>query len=328
MKNLNLFLLTLIVFSFCKTKEIYKCADDIKLNTCYAEYEEEIGEETTYTYFVKGCSKNKKCVKANGFGQCMKVKEKREVDESCDHNVDCVTGLCNGGKCKANTKCDHDDESCDKNQYCLLGACVSMIKTGNVCSSDDDDYDDLTSHCEYGALCGKTGDDITYKCTKMYSLSDGTKSTNKFLCKSGQTHNGKCVSTSIKESTCSSEHQCKITYKEGTNSEDESIECEENYKGDYSCPLQSDSKEWEKYIEKFNKVIDKDPKKIRLATVNRIHYGDYDLAKKSVDFFQSQMVNKDDGDNKCIRNYFYREALNSQVLHYSGILMMVSFLLL
>ena len=327
MKNLNLFLISLIILTFCKSKVIYKCADEIKLDTCFAKYEEETGTETIYTYFVKECSQNKKCIEVNGFRQCLKVKDKREVDESCEHNVDCITELCSDGKCKGNTKCSRD-EDCGKNEYCSDTNCVAMIKIGNECNRY---YESETSDCEFGAMCGKTGEDNTSKCTKMYSLEDGVKSTNKYLCKNGQTNGGKCVSSSIKDSTCNSDHECTVTYNDGTNSVHVQISCQSNYKGEYTCPLQSDSEEWKKYIEKFQKVVDKDEddiKKIRLANVNRIHYGDYDLAKKSVDFFKSWMVNKDDGDNKCIRNYFYRESLNSQVLHYSGILMMISFLLL
>ena len=108
MKNLNLFLISLINFTFCEYKETYKCADEIKLDTCYAEYFEETETELIYTYFVKECSQNKKCTEVNGFRQCLKVKDKREVDESCEHNVDCITELCSDGKCKGNTKCSRN----------------------------------------------------------------------------------------------------------------------------------------------------------------------------------------------------------------------------
>ena len=38
----------------------YKCADELKIDTCYLEAEVTNGEDTEITYYGKRCSKNKK----------------------------------------------------------------------------------------------------------------------------------------------------------------------------------------------------------------------------------------------------------------------------
>ena len=104
--SLILSLLVLLFPSIYKsaTTYQYKCADDLKIDTCYLETEVTNGDNTAVTYYFKGCSKKKKCQAietSNGedLYQCVKVKEFRKDGDSCKVNEECQSGNCSSGKC-------------------------------------------------------------------------------------------------------------------------------------------------------------------------------------------------------------------------------------
>lgn len=115
MNKISLILLfSILVYpSTCMRK--YKCADKLKINTCYLRME-------TGTY-VKGCAKNEKCTNVDlndgsYLNQCVKVKEFRENGDSCVVNEECQSSYCANGKCAYipdGKKCEYS-RSCNKNQ--------------------------------------------------------------------------------------------------------------------------------------------------------------------------------------------------------------------
>ena len=197
--SLILCLLVLLFPSIYKSETTYqyKCADELKIDTCYLETEVTNGDNTSVTYYLKGCSKKKKCESVettNGedLYQCVKVKEFRKDGDSCEVNEECQSGNCSSGKCAyiANGKSCSWSQLCQKNSRCKEseveeeeGVCVTLKAKGDECTSN--------SHCGFGLLCNTA---VTpHICTEMFSLENGKLSDKNFLCASGSQYNGKCA---------------------------------------------------------------------------------------------------------------------------------------
>lgn len=319
-KSIILFFLVFLFPSIYISKDNvqYKCADDLKIDTCYLSSEVESQDKTEYTYYLKGCSKKKKCVEvptinSKGLYQCAKVKEYREDGDSCKVNEECQSGLCSNEKCTyiADGQECEDSRSCNKNSRCKWnsddkGECTALISEGKECESTDD--------CAFGLLCNTA---VTpSNCTKMFSLEDGKDSSEDFLCKNGRQYNNKCVTTKTVNSTCSEEtDMCQISYTENESEKNVDIECKsvslsggEYDDREYFCPLQSDSNLLKEYIEEYTKQRDKmkqkDIDKIHVGKMEEIERYTLNGHKKVLKAYVNLEYYKIIGDDDCIRDYF------------------------
>lgn len=315
-KSIILFFLVFLFPSIYISQDTYqyKCADDLKIDTCYLESEVESQDKTEYTYYLKGCSKKKKCVRVptiNGeeLYQCVKVKEYREDGDSCKVNEECQSGVCSNEKCTyiaVGQECE-ETRSCNKNSRCKRDEddnkrkCTALISEGEKCESTDD--------CAFGLLCNTA---VTpSNCTKMFSLEDGKDSSEDFLCKNGKQHNEKCVTTKTVNSTCSEEtDMCQISYTENESEKNVDVSCKHDSEvdGEYFCPLQSDSTLLKEYIEEYTKQRDK----MKQKDIDKIHVGKMEeierytlnghkkVLKAYVNFAHYKII----GDDDCIRDYF------------------------
>ena len=165
----------------------YKCASNIKFDTCFFSIEKEDGKTVAY---VDGCGKGKICTDV-GEGevyQCVKPKTLLEEGDKCELAEECQSGLCSSNKCivKKEGEACTEYNNCGKGLYCRkkddAGTCQKFLKEGDECESAD--YDDL--ECQTGFSCSLNRDNTKKVCTKKYSLDDGAKvDDHSSLCKSG-----------------------------------------------------------------------------------------------------------------------------------------------
>ena len=118
----------------------YKCASNIKLNTCFIYTTKE--DEKTVAY-VNGCGKGKICKEVQQMFQCVKVKTLLEEGDKCELAEECQSGLCSSKKCvfkKEGEECTSDN-NCGKGLFCKskdnVGTCQKFLKEGDECESDD-----------------------------------------------------------------------------------------------------------------------------------------------------------------------------------------------
>ena len=95
MKTSISILTLLLVLSFNEAANVYKCSKELKLDTC--ELSDNSGDDTIY--YVKGCPKGKKCMKAGDVNVCTKPKELLKVGKSCVSSAECQSKLCQDKKC-------------------------------------------------------------------------------------------------------------------------------------------------------------------------------------------------------------------------------------
>ncbi len=89
-------LLCLFSYSLCA----YKCADELKLDTCYLES----GSDT----YVKACGKGKTCEQTEGGAYaCVKRKNLLEEGDKCIVDEECQSGVCKDKKCTVLKDGDH-----------------------------------------------------------------------------------------------------------------------------------------------------------------------------------------------------------------------------
>ena len=325
--NIILFLSVLLFPSIYFAKEIYICADELEIDTCLVEAR----EENDNIYYVKGCSKGKKCREVEigddrTINKCMKDNELREEGDSCLVDEECQSDNC------VNKTCTHvkdgDDclgsKSCNKNSRCKWtneeeekgDICVALVGQGSNCKNDDD--------CKFGLLCNRISDSGI--CTELFSLADGKESSEDFLCASGRRYKGKCATTKVFNSTCTQnqgeELKCQISLEGSTESE--YISCQNEV-----CPLQSDSEQLKEYI----KVYSKEREKMKKEDIDKIHValmgdkGRFTLNgnKNVVKAYVNLMYYKEIEDNDCVKDYFIT-ILESKKLEFSKIISSLLFL--
>ena len=225
MKNIMLFLIsTSLLVSLVQSK--IKCADEIKLDTCYLEGTE---GETRVTY-VKACGGGKVCTEEEygNIGICVKPKELRNEDEKCTSPLECRSGICTDNKCaikKENDACKKDDE-CGKSAVC------KGTEDSKVCKPLSGKNGECTNeyHCQIGLTCSNN------KCIEHFSLDVGSVTDDDYACKTGKKQGNKCATYTTVDSKCVSKTTngtegifCKTKTNDGT-SDSNIIEqyCEKN----------------------------------------------------------------------------------------------------
>lgn len=315
MKNI-IFLITITFLLSVSCENSYKCADELKLDTCHLTVQETVDGNTNNIYYVSPCKKGKKCeIDNDGLGTCVK-RERTELlkqGEKCKIDEECKTGICDNGKCgyiPDGGDC-HFSETCKANSVCTINngklACTPLVGKDSECSSDD--------QCKLGLLCNG----ISKKCTQMFSLDDGEAANNGYLCKSGIIINNKCVTTSVVDATCT-ENKCKIKYD---NQEQIAYCSRDNYVEKYICPIQSDSEALKNFIKIFQDKVDDidDEEEFDVEDYSArltLNYNKDLLEAYTAITYDSVFKNADD----CVKDFFYRQA-DSSLLKYSYMLMLL-----
>lgn len=296
-KNCILLVATLSLLTVVSSSDevLYKCADNLKLDTCLLKVPQN-GDNPEINY-VTDCGKGKICANAGESYKCVKRANLLEEGDKCKIDQECKTGKCKGEKCSYLA----DNEECDGNENCGLNSscvtvdggkkCIAMIGEGESCDGD------VKGECKAGLVCGKVGDETASTCKKRYSVADGTMASHVRLCKGG-----------VK---LSSTNKCK------SFSEDKK------------------KAEWDKFVEAFSEELedflkDDDIKQTEYSTPGTYKFftlGSKDVAEKYIDYAKKEYIsNADDAD--CVRDYFMREALSSNKLSLSLLSLLLFFAIL
>ena len=309
----------------------YKCASNIKFDTCFFSIEKEDGKTVAY---VDGCGKGKICSYVDRCEkreicrevcQCVKPKTLLEEGDKCELAEECQSGLCSSNKCivKKEGEACTENSNCGEGLYCRkkddAGTCQKFLKEGDVCESDDYDY----LECQTGFVCSLNRDNTKKVCTKKYSLDDGTKVDYSSLCKSGSKYykNGQDYCATIKSQSQCKEDSGSYTYDLTLSlggATDEVIaqpggcSCDSSNKCHYYYSLSDTSKEFTDYKEAYLKVLDdliKDDN-TDFKTIDDYYLNDKDLLEKYVFYkYKNKIPSGDDKD--CVVDFFMTYEKNS-----------------
>ena len=343
----SLFLITLLLISFTailskETKNIYKCASDLKVDTCYFKDYQSTESLDTYTYYVNACPKGKYCIELSDKGnedgilvnQCMKKKHYLDEGDKCAIGSECKSGVCTDNKCvtyEEGHTCSSSKE-CKTGLYCKTNdkanACTKYLKKGDSCKE---------GKCRPGLECANE------KCMPIFSLKDGEKTDNAGVCISGETflNNGEeqCGEvTSLGE--CKND-KATVTIKFDTDKNYE-VSCTDNISElgtsyDYLKSTVNGQAEWNKYAEELENYIDdilEDDDYLEYQALDGkdidVSFGIKELQKLYIEYMHKKKIDAaaDDDSKDCVREYYLRQ-LSSNKLYISlfGLLLSVVALL-
>lgn len=182
-----LFILSAALLSFVvSVDDVYKCADNLKLDTCFLKLSGDQGN----TYYVSACGKGKDCVQVGESFKCVKRAYLLEEGDKCEVDSECKTLHCTSNKCSYvsdNGDCKVSNE-CGLNSSCRSGKCLAMIEEGGACTGADAD-----AQCKTGLVCGSTTAGGSNTCIKKFSVADGSYASTSSLCKSSEIKGDKCT---------------------------------------------------------------------------------------------------------------------------------------
>lgn len=305
----------------------YKCASNIKLDTCFLSVTKEDGKTVGY---VDSCAKGKICEEIEDVYQCVKPKTLLEEGDKCEFPEECQSGICSSKKCavkKEGEACKYSD-NCGKNLFCRSkygeseGTCQKILKEGEECYSSEFDY----LKCQTGFYCAKTGTNTKRLCTKKYSIEDGIKSDTSSVCKSGNTvtKNGDTYCATIKNvgdckdvSSNPGLYPVDLTVSLGGASDEvilqpygcyceSATDCEKNYK------ITDTSKEFtdyrDAYLEELADLVKDDD--TNFNEINDDYLNDKNLLEKYVLYeYKDRIPSGDDKD--CVVDFFMTVEKNS-----------------
>ena len=327
MKSFSIVLLLLAISSIYSS-EVYKCGSDLKLDTCYLEDEETVGEETKTTIYVDACPKGKVCTEGESsnlslVNQCIKVKLPLEEGKKCASNSECISGKCDNDKCAA----ADEGGKCTENRECKLGLYCSAENDNGTCKKylgKDATCGDDTAACDFGLYCYDS------KCTPIYSLDNGKATSINELCKSGHYYSNNGV------------NQCGEVKSVGTCSDTTSsavvvLTFESDYTTTCKCPCDDyrDSLErktvWNDYVKALTEEIDdilEDEERYKYYHLTSFDsdksFGIKKLKEKWIEYdnFEEISLAPSEDDKDCVRD-FYIGQLSSNKLYLSvfGILL-------
>lgn len=233
----------------------YRCSDDLKISTCYAETEE-YGRTVVY---INSCGIGGACgaIKKSHMNQCITPKnERRDEGKSCKIDKECKSLHCVNEKCKYKTAGEtvETEEECAPDLRVKDSKCVEMIKEGEACNSSNE--------CEIGLVCNEG--DSTSTCVTAFSLENGSAAKNPMACKSGQLYKSSSDSycaalTNPTLDTSSGKNVCKYEYDAGTKGKGTYELSEPNVEpylqgleeGSVACRTLN-GKKWNEYIKTYN----------------------------------------------------------------------------
>lgn len=326
-------LLCLVSYSLCA----YKCADELKLDTCYLS-------TSTYTY-VKACGKGKTCEQTGGGAYaCVKRKNLLEEGDKCIDDKECQSGVCKDKKCtvlKDGDTCkQYHDENCGNGSYCKEPkdsngsyTCAKYLAPGADCNTAEDPY----AQCITGYECIKAGDSTKKTCVQYYSLADGTAIDGNYddeyyhvlnACKSkfvfakadstSACGSIKNVTECVVDPSNSNRAYCTvgITFDGTTdNKMEKKCRTDEDDSGNlkFECPYEVSSQEFNAYVEEYGKKLKEilEDEDIKISNLNSDHLNDKELIEKYVEYSEKENLPSDDKD--CVIDYFVREAGSNQM---------------
>ena len=319
-------LLCLVSYSLCA----YKCADDLKLDTCYLS--------TSTGKYVKACGKGKTCKYTDGGAYaCVKRKTLLEEGDKCITDEECQSDLCKDKKCtvlKDGDTCE-DDENCGNGSYCKQPkdstgsyTCAKYLAPGADCDTSEDPY----AKCTIGYTCVQAGDSTKKTCVQYYSLDDGTiindgdDDSNK-ACKSNyvfEKTDGNYACGTVKNSTeCSEDSSGDYICTVGVTfsaTDDNKVEknCYDEWVSGttiYTCPykVRTNANEFSAYVEEYGKKLKEilEDEDIKISNLDSDHLNNKALIEKYVEYYHKDDVSGDDKD--CVMDYFVREAGSNQI---------------
>ena len=319
-------LLCLVSYSLCA----YKCADELKLDTCYLS-------TSTYTY-VKACGKGKTCEQTKGGAYaCVKRKNLLEEGDKCIDDKECQSGVCKDKKCtvlKDGDTCkQYHHENCGNGSYCKRPkdstgsyTCTKYLAPGADCNTAEDPY----AQCPIGYQCIKAGDSTKKTCVQFYSLDDGTVINNfnyddetKKTCKSGYIFpksNGDNACGTVKNVTeCSDDgsgdYLCTVGVTFSATEDNKfDINCINEDSETKKCPYIVRTDEFNAYVEEYGKKLKEilEDEDIKISNLDSDHLNDKDLIEKYVEYYHKNDVSSDD-DKDCVMDYFIREEGSNQM---------------
>ena len=267
--------------------ETYKCADELELDTCYLK---QTATNKDITYYLKACKKGKKCSKkpnSSDVGYCYKKIELLEEGDKCVLDEECKTQKCSQNKCAYLA----DGDECNGNNQCGIkskcddyysGKCVAYVGEGASCEV----VDGVERPCRPGLVCGKIDDAEDEKCIKQFSVENGKKVSEAYLCKSG---------------TIDDDFKC--------------IERTED-KSEWDAYV-------EEYIDEQEDVLKEDKKKLSdfeySYTLNS-----KSVAEKYVEYEHKKKIGTGD-DADCIKDFYIQLELSSYSLRFSFVSLLLLF---
>ena len=344
----SLFLITLLLISFTailskETKNIYKCASDLKVDTCYFKDYQSTESLDTYTYYVNACPKGKYCIELSDKGnedgilvnQCMKKKHYLDEGDKCAIGSECKSGVCTDNKCvtyEEGHTCSSSKE-CKTGLYCKTNdkanACTKYLKKGDSCKEGT---------CRPGLECSHG------QCINMHSMNNGEKSDNWWACKSGEHFLNKgerqCGEvTSVGECDKNNQAVVKIQF---SSEETYTVGCSGHISeldSTYTAlkTANYDRVEWKNFVTELEKHIDdilEDDDYLEYQALDGydtyLSFGIKELQKLWIEYHQKAEIEAaaDDDAKECVREYYLRQ-LNSNKLYISlfGLLLSVVALL-
>ena len=330
MKSLSIILL-IIAFSSISSKYVYKCASELKIDTCSLESILETETETTVTHYVDGCGKGKACLDLSSpvYSQCIKVKFFSLEGDECTVPSECLSGNCNQGKCvytEDGGECT-SDKQCKVGSYCNTseGKCAKYLAKDADCSASG-------VECRPGLTCANS------KCVINYSLDNGEVSEEDTGCKSGESYDGKCGV--VKSVTACSEGAATssaiITF---TSDKTVTCNCPETHSEPYYCEdlqgILDKQKVLKEYIEAFTDEVedildDDDYLEYVKITEDSDTFGIKKLKEKWIEYEQAEEISQapTDDDKDCVRDYYISKlGSNKLYLNLFGIVLSILALL-
>ena len=331
MKSFTLAIL-LIAFSSIATADVtkYKCASDLKLDTCYLRDEQTTTDSTTTTIYVDACHKGKVCqgsTFAFGSSQCVKVNFLLQEGEKCESPSECVSGKCENKKCKSiedGAACE-DTNECKIGSYCKNDVCAKYLAKGADCSGDSEG-------CRPGLVCSNN------VCVPLFSLDNGEKSGPDSGCKSGHSYyNNDGYQCGIVKSvtactTGASSSEAVITF-----ASDVTVSCDcDSSSGCAQLQNDIDTQEvYNKYIEevtdRINDILeDEDVIENYKITKDANSFGIKKLKELYVEYahYDEIALAESDDDKDCVRDYFIRQmSSNKLYLSFYGLVLLALSLL-
>ena len=319
-------LLTFLSIVVSKTEtEVFKCASDLKLDTCYLKNVVETDTEKTTTVYLDACSKGKYCVESNSgpmLSQCMKVKYLLKEGDKCISSSECYSGICTNEKCAIIA----DGSKCSSDKECALGSYAKRATEGFVCTKyAAKDADCSDTECRPGLICS---DDK--KCIPIYSLANGEKSDTDSACASYNSFSnsgvpqcgeitavGTCASTASGTADVTIAFATNVTVKcncDNTSSEDR-LGCD-NYQNEYR--RQAAFIEYSTELKEHIDDILKEDKYLEAYKFGDEHktFGIKKLREKYIEYSKAEEISQasTDDEKDCVRDYYIRQ-LSSKTLY-------------
>lgn len=323
MKSYNFAILLLAINSILAADTVaYKCASELKLDTCYLEDVTKGTDSKTITYYVDACGKGKRCEqKTDSYvtSQCAKVKYLLLEGDKCAVPSECYSGKCDGEKCAVIS----DGGKCSKTKECALGSYCAGSGDDKTCKkylAKDADCSQDSNGCRPGLEC------VNDKCIPSFSLANGEKANNYNGCKSKNIfrNNNEPQCGEVKSvGSCTTGSTVDAVINFGT---DVTVKCncegatgEEYYCSSLSYTLERQDA-WNKYSEEFAKHVDdiiEDDDYLEIAKLSRDSdaFGIKKLREKYVEYSYYDKISQapTDDDKDCVRDYAVRQMSSNKL---------------